>query len=285
MRFAFIDQYDGPLSQARLCELFCVSDRAYRAWRHRPICQSQRSDMILLTHIREQYRLSLGSYGRPRMTEELKELGFQVGHRRVGRLMRENGLNVVRTRKFRRTTDSNHGFNIAPNLLEQDFTASKVNEKWAGDISYIWTSEGWLYLAVILDLHSRRVIGWAVSNRMKKDLAIRALRMAINLRQPPKGCIHHTDRGSQYCSHEYQKILRQHGFKTSMSGKGNCFDNAVTETFFKTLKAELIWRHQWQTRRQVEIAIFQYINGFYNPRRKHSTLGYKSPLAFEALAA
>jgi putative transposase len=142
-----------------------------------------------------------------------------------------------------------------------------------------------LYLAVILDLHSRRVIGWAVSNRMKRDLAIRALNMAIAFRAPPKGCIHHTDRGSQYCSHDYQKILRQHGFKASMSGKGNCYDNAVVETFFKTIKAELIWRDTWNTRRHAEMAIFEYINGFYNPRRRHSALGWKSPVAFERKVA
>ena len=183
------------------------------------------------------------------------------------------------------TTDSNHSFAVAPNLLNRNFLATAPNQKWAGDITYIWTNEGWLYLAVILDLYSRRVIGWAVSNRMKRDLAIRALDMAVALRQPPKDCIHHTDRGSQYCSHDYQKKLNKHGFKVSMSGKGNCYDNAVVETFFKTLKAELIWRNTWQSRRQVEMALFEYINGFYNPRRRHSTLGGKSPLAFESVAA
>lgn len=191
----------------------------------------------------------------------------------------------VRTRKYKATTDSDHSFNIAPNLLERNLAADGPNQKWAGDISYIWTREGWLYLAVILDLHSRRVIGWAISNRLKRDLAIQALKMAINLRRPPRGCIHHTDRGSQYCSHDYQKLMRQHGFLTSMSGKGSCYDNAAVETFFKTLKAELIWRHSWASRRQAEIALFQYINGFYNPCRKHSTLGWKSPLVFERQAA
>jgi transposase InsO family protein len=234
--------------------------------------------MVVLAHIKEQSRLSLGSYGRPRMTEELKEVGIDVGHRRVGRLMRENGIVVERTRKFKATTDSDHTFNIAPNLLDRDFMADRPNQKWAGDISYIWTREGWLYLAVILDLHSRRVIGWAVSNRMKRDLAIRALKMAIALRSPPFGCIFHSDRGSQYCSHDYQKVLREHGLQASMSGKGNCYDNAAVETFFKTIKAELIWRRSWETRRQAETAIFQYINGFYNPRRRHSALGGKKPL-------
>ena len=194
-------------------------------------------------------------------------------------------MEVKRNKKFKATTDSNHSFNIAPNLLNRDFFADRPNQKWAGDISYVWTREGWLYLAVILDLHSRRVIGWAVSNRMKRDLAIRALKMAIALRRPPKGCIHHTDRGSQYCSHDYQKILRQYGFRASMSGTGNCYDNAAVETFFKTIKAELLWQRSWRTRRDAELAIFEYINGFYNPRRRHSALGWKSPLAFERKVA
>ena len=285
MKFKFIAGYQGDLPINRLCEIMEVSLRGYRAYRNRPLSPSQCKDLVVLAHIREQFALSLGSYGRPRMTEELKEAGVDVGHRRVGRLMRENDIRVERSKKYKATTDSNHSFNIAPNLLDGDFSATAPNQKWAGDISYIWTREGWLYLAVIIDLYSRRVVGWAVSNRMKRDLAIRALEMAINLRRPPPNCIHHTDRGSQYCSHDYQKILRRHKFKVSMSGKGNCYDNAAVETFFKTIKAELIWRHHWPTRRATELAIFNYINGFYNARRKHSALGWKSPLAFEAKAA
>lgn len=239
----------------------------------------------VLAHIRDQHRLSLGSYGRPRMTEELNELGIHVGQRRVGRLMRQNGIQVIRSRKFKRTTDSDHAFNIAPNLLQQDFTASGPNQKWAGDITYVWTREGWVYLAVIIDLFSRRVVGWAISNRMRQDLALRALNMAIAIRRPPPGCIHHTDRGSQYCAHDYQKLLRKHGFKVSMSGKGNCYDNSAVESFFKSLKAEIVRRRNWQTRRDAEVDLFGYINGFYNPRRKHSALGWKSPVAFEQRAA
>ena len=283
-RFAFIDAWRKTYPICRMCKVLEVSARGYRAWRTRPMSQRQRDDMVLLAHIREQHTRSLHSYGRPRMTEELRGLGFKAGQRRIGRLMRENGIVAIRTRKYKATTDSNHTLAVAPNLLDRDFSATAPNQKWAGDITYIWTSEGWLYLAVILDLYSRRIIGWAVSNRMKRDLAIRALDMAVALRQPPKGCIHHTDRGSQYCSHDYQKRLKKHGFEISMSGKENCFDNAVVETFFKTLKAELIWRSIWQTRRQTEAALFEYINGFYNPRRRHSTLGGKSPLAFETVA-
>lgn len=285
MRFAFVEKHRNSVPTDRLCRIMDVTPRGYRAWRSRPASRRQREDLVLLAHIREQHRLSLNSYGRPRMTEELKELGLDIGHRRVGRLMRQNGISVVRTHKYKLTTDSNHKFNIAPNLLNRNFLADRRNQKWVVDISYIWTREGWLYLAVVLDLYSRRVIGWAVSNRMKRTLAIRAVNMAIALRRPPRGCIHHSDRGSQYCSHDYQKILHQHGFKVSMSGKGNCYDNAAMETFFKTIKAELIWRQVWQTRRDVEVAIFEYINGFYNPRRRHSALGWKSPLAFERKAA
>lgn len=199
--------------------------------------------------------------------------------------MGQQWIKPVRTRRHKITTSSHHSLGIAPNILDGSFLAEEPNRKWAGDISYIWTAEGWLYLAVILDLHSRRVIGWAISDRMKKDLAIRALDMAVALRKPPKGCIFHSDRGSQYCAYDYQKKLQKYGLVPSMSGKGNCYDNASVETFFKTLKAELIWRHSWPTRRQAETAIFRYINGFYNPRRRHSYLGGISPLAFERKVA
>lgn len=164
MRFQFIADYRGSMTRRRLCQLMGVTDRGLRAWRRRPPSHRQRRDMVLLAHIRDQHRSSLGSYGRPRMTEELNELGLGVGQRRVGRLMRQNGIQVVRSRKFKRTTDSDHAFNVAPNLLLQDFTASGPNQKWAGDITYVWTREGWVYLAVIIDLFSRRVIGWAIGS-------------------------------------------------------------------------------------------------------------------------
>ena len=285
MRFAFVHNWRHIWRIETICRVMRVSTRGYRSWRSRPMSQRDRTDMKVLAHIREQSSLSLGSYGRPRMTMELKEVGLDVGERRVGRLMRINGIKPVRTRKHKVTTNSNHHLGIAPNVLDGDFLADAPNRKWAGDITYIWTAEGWLYLAVILDLHSRRVVGWAASDRMKKDLAIRALNMAASLRNPPKGCIFHSDRGSQYCSYDYQKKLQAYGLAPSMSGKGNCYDNASVETFFKSLKAELIWRHKWPTRRQAETAIFQYINGFYNTRRRHSYLGGISPLAFEAKVA
>jgi putative transposase len=237
-----------------------------------------------LAHIRSAYARSHDTYGSPRMTRELQDEGLKVGRRRTARLMRENGLKARQTRRFTRTTDSQHAFPVAPNLLDQDFSAARPNQKWNADISYVWTSEGWLYLAVILDLFARRVVGWATSDRLHKELALAALRNALAIRQPAEGLTHHADRGSQYCSLEYQAELRKHGIQISMSGKANCFDNAVVETFFKTLKSELVWRTVFQTRGEATAAIGRYIDGFYNPVRRHSTLDYVSPVQFERLA-
>ena len=262
MNFAFLDEYRGGLSRVQACTVMVVTDRGLRVWMHRLVSHRQRRDMVILAHIRNQHKLSQGIYGRPRMIKELNELGLRVGHRRVGRLMRQNAIDAVRTHKFKATTYSDHTFNIAPNLLKQDFAASQINQKWAGDITDVWPREGWAYLAVILDLNSRQVIDWTISNRMEKDLAIRALNMVIALRRPLKGCIHHTDRGSQYCPHDYQNIPGKHCLKESISAKGYCCDNAAVESFFKSIKAELIWRRNRQTRREIEVAIFEYINGF-----------------------
>jgi putative transposase len=198
--------------------------------------------------------------------------------------MRENGLIARQKRRFKRTTDSDHGFPVAPNLINQNFVAMGRNQKWGADISYVWTREGWLYLAVVIDLFARRVVGWATSDRLHKELALSALRKALTLRRPAKGLIHHSDRGSQYCSNGYQAELRKHGVSISMSGKGNCYDNAAVETFFKTLKSELVWRTVFQTRGAATSAIGRYIDGFYNPLRRHSTLGYISPAQFEMTA-
>ena len=284
MRFRFIEKEKANFSICRMCKVLRVSESGYYAWLSRPASQRQRDDMVYLAHIRAEHARNYRSYGRKRMTDELRDQGIVIGERRVGRLMRENDIRIVRTHKFKRTTNSNHNHNIAPNLLDGDFQATGPNQKWAGDISYLWTAEGWLYLAVIIDLYSRRVIGWAVSDRLKRDLPIEALKRAIALRQPPPGVIHHSDRGSQYCSNDYRKLLKDHGFLASMSGKGKCYDNAAVETFFKSLKAELIWREQYETREQAQNTLFHYINGFYNPRRRHSYLGSISPVKYERLA-
>jgi putative transposase len=284
MRFELIDAAKEDFPVQRLCQVLDVSQSGYFAWRSRPASPRQREDLVLLAHIRSAFTLSNETYGSPRMTRELQDEGLKVGRRRTARLMRENGLKARQMRRFKRTTDSHHAFPIAPNLLKQDFSATRPNEKWGADISYLWTSEGWLYLAVVLDLFARRVVGWAVSDRLHKELALEALRKALAIRQPREGLTHHSDRGSQYCSIEYQAVLKKYGIAISMSGKGNCYDNSVVETFFKTLKSEMVWRTVFQTRAEAKDAIGRYIDGFYNPVRRHSTLDYVSPVQFERMA-
>ena len=279
MRFRFIDAERAGLAMPifRLCRLLQVSVSGFYAWRNRGPSQRQLDDMVLLAHVRAAFRRSRESYGAERVHHELAENGIEVGRHRVARLMRGNGLSPKRKQKFKKTTDSQHNKAVASNLLDQNFSAEAPNEKWAADISYIWTAQGWLYLAVMLDLYSRRVIGWAVGARMTSDLPLRALNRAIGLRQPGAGVIHHSDRGSQYCSDAYQARLGELGFLASMSGKGNCYDNAVVETFFKTIKSELIWRTVFMSRSQAETAVAGYIDGFYNPVRRHSTLDFQAP--------
>jgi putative transposase len=281
MRFKLIDAAKEEFPVQRLCQVLNVSSSGYFAWRSRPASPRQRQDLVLLAHIRSAYALSNETYGSPRMTRELQDEGLPVGRRRTARLMRENGLKARQTRRFKRTTNSHHALPVAPNLLDQDFSAERPNQKWCADISYLWTREGWLYLAVVLDLFARRVVGWAVSDRLHKELALEALRKALAIRQPGEGLTHHSDRGSQYCAIEYQAELKKHGIQISMSGKGNCYDNSVVETFFKTLKSEMVWRTVFQTRAEAKGAISRYIDGFYNPIRRHSTLDYVSPVQFE----
>jgi transposase InsO family protein len=284
MRFALIDAAKKEFPIHRLCRALGVSESGYFAWKDRPACRRQHEDMVLLAHVRSAFTLTNGTYGSPRMTRELQDQGLTVGRRRAARLMRENGLRARQKRRFKRTTDSHHAWPVAPNLLDQDFTATRPDEKWGADISYIWTREGWLYVAVVIDLFARRVVGWAMADRLHRDLALAALRKALIMRRPGPGLIHHSDRGSQYCSIDYQAELRKHGILISMSGKGNCYDNSMLETFFKTLKSELVWRTIFETRQQAERAIGRYIDGFYNPVRRHSALDFSSPNQFEKMA-
>ena len=284
MRFRLIEVAKEDFRVQRLCQVLGVSQSGYFAWKSRPASPRQREDLVLLAHIRAAFVLSNETYGSPRMTRELQDGGLNVGRRRTARLMRENGLKAWQKRRFKRTTDSHHAWPVAPNLIEQNFSAERPNQKWNADLSSVWTSEGWLYLAIILDLFARRVVGWAVSDRLHKKLALEALRKTLAIRQPGKDLIHHSDRGSQYCSTAYQAELRKHGIQISMSGRGNCYDNSVVETFFKTLKSELVWRTVFQTRAEAKDAIGRYIDGFYNPVRRHSTLDFVSPVQFERLA-
>jgi len=282
MRFRLIDAKKAELPIDRMCDLLEVSASGYYAWKHRGPSRRQLDDMVLLAHIRAHFETSRSTYGSPRMHAELREENLTVGRHRIARLMRDNGLKANQKRRFKKTTDSHHGGPIAPNLLDQDFACDGPDQKWGVDISYIWTGEGWLYLAIVLDFYSRRIVGWATSSRLKRDLALRALHRAIAMRGPPPGLIHHSDRGSQYCSDDYRRLVKRAGMIASMSGKGNCYDNAIVETVFKTIKSELIWRTSFQTRWQAEKSIGRYIDGFYNPVRRHSALAYKSPITFEA---
>ena len=288
MRFALIDQAKEQFPVRRLCGVLGVSASGYFAWKDRPACRRQRDDLVLLAHARSSFALSNGTYGSPRMTRELQDIardwGFAVGRRRTARLMRENDLKARQKRRFKRTTDSEHSWPVAPNIIDQDFAADGPNQKWGVDISYVWTREGWLYLAVVIDLFSLRVVGWAVGDRLHRRLAIAALQTALTMRRPPEGLIHHSDRGSQYCSIDYQAVLRRHGIRISMSGKGNCYDNAMVETLFKTLKSALVWRTTFFTRAEAERNIARYIDGFYNPVRRQSALDYLSPAQFEKQA-
>lgn len=281
MRFQLIDAEKAVLPVERMCSLLGVSVSGYYAWRVRRPSQRQLDDMVLLAHIRAHFSASNGTYGSPRMHAELHEEGLAAGRHRVARLMRDNGLKANQKRRFKRTTDSHHTGSVAPNLLDQDFTCDGPDQKWGVDISYVWTAEGWLYLAIVLDFYARRIVGWASSDRLKRDLALRALQRAIALRAPKPGLIHHSDRGSQYCSDDYQRLLKAHGIIASMSGKGNCYDNAMVETVFKTIKSELVWRTSFETRCQAAKSIGRYIDGFYNPRRRHSALQYLAPVTFE----
>jgi transposase InsO family protein len=285
MSFGLVDEAKKEFPVHRLCRVLGVSQSGYFAWKGRPACRRQHEDMVLLAHVRSAFALSNGTYGSPRMTRELRDDGLPVGRRRTARLMRENGLRARQKRRFTRTTDSLHAWPVASNLLEHDFTAAGPDEKWGADISYIWTKEGWLYLAVVIDLFARRVVGWSTADRLHRDLALAALRKAVVMRRPAAGLIHHSDRGSQYCSMDYQAELRAHGILISMSRRGNCFDNAMVETFFKTLKSELVWRTAFETRDDAAVAIGRYIDGFYNPIRRHSALDFTSPAQFEKIAA
>jgi putative transposase len=239
--------------------------------------------LTLVQQIKQVHQQSRGTYGSLRVLDDLKERGFEVGRRRVARLMKENGITGTPPKPFKRTTDSKHDHAVADNVVNREFTVDAPDKVWATDITYVRTWEGWMYLAVVIDLFSRRVIGWSMATHMRTDLVMDALSSALGRRLPGPSMIHHSDRGSQYASHDYREALRKNGIVCSMSRKGNCWDNAVVESFFATLKKDLIHRRPWPTVRQAREAIAEYIEAFYNSHRKHSTLGYVSPADFEAL--
>lgn len=264
-----------------MCRVLGVTRSGYYAWKGRAegprVADNQRLDEA----IQCLFDRHKGRYGAPRLTLELRGEGWQVSRRRVAQRMRALGLRARAARKYKATTQSKHDLPVAPNRLEQDFTAPAPNRVWVSDITYIWTAEGWLYLAAVLDLHARSVVGWAMADRMTRDLVMSALVMAVGRRRPEPGLIVHSDRGSQYASHDYQALLAAHGCLCSMSRKGDCYDNAAMESFFHTLKVEQVNDANYRTREEAKADVFEYIETYYNPIRRHSTLNYLSPRDFE----
>jgi len=281
VRYRFVHDHRGQFRVATMCRLLRVSVSGYYAWRARPESRRSREDRVLLAHIRSSFEQSRGTYGSPRIHRDLREAGIACGENRVARLMGRHGIRPEPVRRFRVTTDSRHALPVAANVLGRDFLATRANDRWCSDITYVWTREGWLYLAVILDLFSRRVVGWSLAPTLHKELVLDALEMALGQRRPEAGVVHHSDRGSQYASLAYQERLLKARMVCSMSRRGDCFDNAVVESFFGTLKRELIHRHAFTTRAEARMAIFEYIEVWYNRKRRHSALRYLSPEAFE----
>ena len=285
MRFGFIQTEKATYPVRVLCRTLRVSTSGFYAWCRRGLSLRAKKDVALKVEIRAAHAASLKTYGSPRIHEDLKTNGQNVGRKRVARLMQEEGIEGQRKRRFRTTTDSRHSHALAANQLNRNFTASAPNKVWVTDITYIWTREGWMYLAAILDLFSRRVVGWSMDSRIDQTLALDALGMALRTRRPEPGLLHHSDRGVQYAAGDYQTQLRENGIVCSMSRKGDCWDNAVAESFFSTLKAELVQRTDYVTRSQAKASVFEYIEAFYNTRRRHSALGYVSPVQHELAAA
>ena len=279
MRYACIHRRRIGYPVDMMCTALQVSRSGYYAWRVRPESRRARHDRQLIQVIRRVHAESDGTYGSPRIHAELKEDGFSCGEAKVARLMQQAGLMGCPKRRFRVTTNS--GLARAENLLDQDFSAETMNERWASDITYIWTGQGWLYLAVVMDLYSRRIIGWSMSRRINRHLVLNALSMALGHRQVQNDLIHHSDRGVQYLSDDFQALLKKHGITCSMSDRGSCYDNAVVESFFASLKRERIKRRKYRTRDEARADVFDYIERFYNRKRRHGYVGNISPVEFE----
>jgi putative transposase len=286
MRFRFIEDRRVDYPVTVMCGVLGVSPAGYYAWRSRPESRRSIANRDLLSNIVRVHRDNRGCYGSPRVHAELQAQGRGASRGRIERLMHRHGIRAIMAGPRRvRTTDSRHDLPIAPNLLDRNFLAAAPNRIWLADITYIDTDQGWLYLAAIMDLHSRRIVGWATRDHLRTELPLAALRMAIHARGAAAGLIHHSDRGVQYASADYRKTLQSAGFRVSMSRKADCYDNAPMESFFHTLKTELIHHRQYATRAQAQRDIFGYIEGFYNRTRLHSAIGYVSPIEMKRKAA
>jgi transposase InsO family protein len=285
VRFRFIEAEKANYPVTILCRLLRVRRSGFYAWQSRGESERSRTDRRLAVMVKSTFEASYRhSYGSPRVYRDLRAAGHVVGRHRVARLMREQGLQARKRRRFVKTTDSQHSHPVPANLLKRNFEAAAPNQVWVGDVTFISTHEGWLYLAVLIDLFSRRVVGWAMSDKNDEPLTLAALQMAIDHRAPRPGLIHHTDRGTTYAATSYQDVLAKHGFLCSMSRKGNCLDNAVAESLFSTLKTECTARVTFPSRDAARAEVFAYIATFYNPIRRHSHIGYRSPMEFERVA-
>jgi len=282
MKYATIRRHEACHTVALMCRVLTVSRSGYYAWRSRPPSDRAQANTRLAVDVHRIFKEHKGRAGSPRITKQLSTEGQRVGKNRVAGVMQVEQLRAKAARKYKATTNSNHKLPVAPNLLRQDFTASAPNQKWVSDITYVATDEGWLYLAVVLDLYSRLVVGWSMSERMTAELVSDALTMALWRRKMPKGVIVHSDRGSQYCSAVYQCLLRNNQLVCSMSKKGDCYDNAAMESWNHSLKVEAIHGERFATREMAKAQVFEYIEVYYNRKRLHSTLGYLSPQVFEA---
>lgn len=281
MKYAWMDINSKVYALTEMCVVLDVSISGYRAWKRGGTPDRKRlTDIQTLTVIRAIHVELKGAYGSPRMVRELRLRGFTAGKERVERLMREHGIRARHKRRYKVTTDSKHGLPLADNLLDRNFTPVAPNQVWTSDITYLWTDEGWLYLAIVLDLFNREVIGWSLKPRMTTDIVTDALTMAWFRRRPEAGVMHHSDRGSQYASHAFQTKLKEYGMTCSMSRKGNCWDNAPTESWFNSFKNERYHGLRYATHEKMKAASFDYIEVFYNRTRQHSTLGYCSPIQY-----
>ena len=281
MRYQFIQDHEREHRITAMCRVFQVSRSGYYGWRIRPECARARENRKLLARIRAIHVRAREAYGVVKTCRALQDEGRAIGHNRVARLRRLHGLVARRVRRFRLARAARNNMPAAPNLLDRDFTVHQPNRIWVGDITFVPTREGWLYLAVLLDLYSRQVVGWAMGERQNRQLAIDALVMAIERRQPKPGLLHHTDQGLLYATPDYRAILKAHHMMASMSNKGDCYDNAVAESFFSGLKNELLWDRNFRTRSEARSAIFEWIEVFYNRERRHETLDYVSPVRYE----
>lgn len=284
MKYAFIKDNHKVFSVHLCCELFKVSRSGYYSWLSRKSSQRELNNQRLDTKIKVLYNEHKQRAGSPRLTIDLNASGERCSENRVARRMKALGLRALAKRKFKVTTDSEHNKPIYENVLNRDFTTTATNQKWAGDITYINTQEGWLYLAIIIELHSRAIIGWSMDKRMKATLVCDALKMALQRKHFPKEVLVHSDRGSQYCSKQYRKLIKENHLVGSMSRKGNCWDNAISESFFHSLKIELVHQQCYLTRLMAKQSLFQYIEGYYNRRRRHSAIGYRYPMQVDMTA-